>query len=304
LIFDSFDEYIVAIQHAQVRITLAGPEQRNWTLSHMAMNDMSVQWGSDGAANVIEGTSQPGGLTLFVPLQNSDAIIGNGERMDDTTVMLLRPGTEFCLAATGTNRWSSVFVPNNLLPASQGDPAPARHDEHGALPPSKAGRKLQGLLTSLGATFHQTPDAFCSELAIQVTKQRLTESVLNALQPQRDENVPSGRPAIPREQVIQGVLRVMEENANERVSIFQLSNMAGVSERTLRTVFRQYFGVAPARYLKLRTLHQARQALKTADLSATSVTEIAVRLGIWEFGRFSSDYRMLFGESPSETFRK
>ncbi len=33
----------------------------------------------------------------------------------------------------------------------------------------------------------------------------------------------------------------------------------------------------------------------------TTVTEMATRFGVWEFGRFARDYRLLFGEYPSET---
>ena len=80
--------------------------------------------------------------------------------------------------------------------------------------------------------------------------------------------------------------------------------MVGVSERTLRTAFEEYFGVGPTKYLKIRTLHEARKALRAADPFATSVTDIAVRFGIWEFGRFSHDYKTLFGELPSQTLRK
>ena len=75
------------------------------------------------------------------------------------------------------------------------------------------------------------------------------------------------------------------------------------SERTLRTAFEEYFGVGPTTYLKVRMLHQARDMLKNSDPCATSVTEIAVGLGIWELGRFSHDYQMLFDELPSETLR-
>ena len=62
--------------------------------------------------------------------------------------------------------------------------------------------------------------------------------------------------------------------------------------------------MGPIHYLLLRRMHLARRALLGADAQATTVTTIATDLGFWELGRFSVDYRMLFGESPSASLRR
>ena len=76
------------------------------------------------------------------------------------------------------------------------------------------------------------------------------------------------------------------------------------TERTLRTCCREVLGVGPLRYLWLRRMHLARQALLHADASVSTVTEVATAHGFWELGRFSVEYRTLFGESPSESLRR
>jgi AraC-like DNA-binding protein len=48
-------------------------------------------------------------------------------------------------------------------------------------------------------------------------------------------------------------------------------------------------------------LSQARQALMSADSGSATVTEIATTFGFAELGRFSVEYRKVYGESPSET---
>jgi AraC family ethanolamine operon transcriptional activator len=84
-------------------------------------------------------------------------------------------------------------------------------------------------------------------------------------------------------------------------SIPALCGIAGVSERTLEYAFREHVGVTPVRYLKLRRLNQVRRALRARESAAASVTEIALRAGFYDLGRFAGEYRALFGELPSQT---
>jgi AraC family ethanolamine operon transcriptional activator len=74
-------------------------------------------------------------------------------------------------------------------------------------------------------------------------------------------------------------------------------------ERTLRTAFKEYFGVGPRGYLQLRRLHQVHRALRAADPDEATVSKILVEHGEWSFSRFASRYQQLFGELPSETLR-
>ena len=54
----------------------------------------------------------------------------------------------------------------------------------------------------------------------------------------------------------------------------------------------------------MQRLSQARRALLSADVSFTTVTEVATLFGFVELGRFSDEYRKLFGESPSQTLQR
>jgi AraC family ethanolamine operon transcriptional activator len=78
---------------------------------------------------------------------------------------------------------------------------------------------------------------------------------------------------------------------------------AQVSERTLRTAFNECYGVSPVRYLQVRNLHRVHRALRKAEPDETSVADVLLWHGEWEFGRFATRYRRLFGELPSETLK-
>ena len=99
-------------------------------------------------------------------------------------------------------------------------------------------------------------------------------------------------------------MQELDETAQSAVSIDRLISAANVSERTLRNVFYEYFGVGPIRYLQLRRLHEVRKALKAADVETKTVASILAQHGEWAFSRFADRYRKHFGESPSDTLRR
>ncbi len=95
----------------------------------------------------------------------------------------------------------------------------------------------------------------------------------------------------------------IQANAEKPPYAMDLCKAIGVSDRTLRNCCHQYLGMGPKRYLWLRRMHQARQALRSADPRTATVTNVAMNYGFGELGRFAVTYRALFGETPSTTLR-
>jgi AraC-like DNA-binding protein len=94
------------------------------------------------------------------------------------------------------------------------------------------------------------------------------------------------------------------ENHDQPAYLAEICAATGVSERTLRVCCQEHLGVGPVRYLWLRRMHLARRALMRADPGAVTVTEVASDYGFGELGRFSVQYRALFGESPSASLHR
>jgi AraC family ethanolamine operon transcriptional activator len=88
------------------------------------------------------------------------------------------------------------------------------------------------------------------------------------------------------------------------LQVSALSRSLGVSERTLRKLFNEIHGQPPSRHLRMQRLSQVRGALLSARGQPATVTEIATDYGFAELGRFSVEYRKVFGESPSETLHQ
>ncbi|WP_455924300.1 helix-turn-helix domain-containing protein [Pseudomonas putida] len=91
---------------------------------------------------------------------------------------------------------------------------------------------------------------------------------------------------------------------DETLNLVELANVAEVSLRQLQQAFKAYTGMAPAQWLRLKRLNNAHRELLTAQGSATTVAEVAMHWSFWHLGRFSSSYRALFDELPSETLKR
>jgi AraC-like DNA-binding protein len=96
----------------------------------------------------------------------------------------------------------------------------------------------------------------------------------------------------------------LSENSSRPLYLGDICKATGASERILRASCHESLGMGPVRYLWLRRMHLARRSLLAGSIETTSVTAIAMDNGFWELGRFASEYRSLFGESPSNTLRR
>ena len=95
----------------------------------------------------------------------------------------------------------------------------------------------------------------------------------------------------------------LEAHVTEPVSLPALAGTVGVSVRTLNRAFKKRYGMGPIGLLKRRRLEHVRRALLAADPAAATVTQIALAHGFHHMSQFATDYRKLFGETPSETLR-
>ncbi|MEZ1314969.1 helix-turn-helix transcriptional regulator [Pseudomonas fluorescens] len=100
------------------------------------------------------------------------------------------------------------------------------------------------------------------------------------------------------------VLELLQRDDEQPIRLSELCRQAGVSERTLRSIFKQVFGVGPQRYLHVRRLHRVRAALSIANPHTETVNRIAQRFGFSDPGRMAADYQRLFGEYPSATLMR
>ena len=106
-------------------------------------------------------------------------------------------------------------------------------------------------------------------------------------------------PPLPR--YLNHAVRYLRDNLECKIVLSELARAAGVSKRTLQKQFVQVLGMSPLGYLRRLRLIAARQEILQAN--SASIADIAMRFGYSHFGRFATDYRRCFGETPSATYR-
>ena len=87
----------------------------------------------------------------------------------------------------------------------------------------------------------------------------------------------------------------------EQITLADLVTVSDTSVSTLLRTFRIHRGITPMKYVKQMRLEYAQRTLLAAEPGTTTVTTVAMDHGFYQLGRFSADYRRVFGELPSET---
>lgn len=91
----------------------------------------------------------------------------------------------------------------------------------------------------------------------------------------------------------------IEANWNRSVTMETLTEVTGVSARSLFERFQSYRGISPIAFLRRVRLQHARKMLMS-PAPDTSVTGVALACGFLNTGHFARHYREAFGELPSK----
>lgn len=169
-------------------------------------------------------------------------------------------------------------------------------------PPLAAIAHLSSLHEAACSLARTTPDILAHPEVATSMEQALIRGMIACLS---DRSITDVKPTPTRHaRIISKFQDYLAARRYQPVHLPEVCTAVGASERTLRACCEEHFGMGPIRYLWLRRMHLARRALLRASAATATVTSIATELGFWELGRFSVEYRALFGESPREALRR
>lgn len=307
-VFSDFDEFADSIRGIAGRFVPTARSERDWWVEATSLGRVDLQQLQIGGAATYAGDGTPGTLTLGIPMTDPRRIRIDGHALESNSVVYLRQDQPFTFAAREPTRWVGVTVALNR--SALNESAFDAEQIMTALEPGTRAQsqpehldRLRQLIVRIGML--DQGGGFLDPVAAKTAEQEVLSAVQRTVQAStatRERNI--GRPQVPRARVIARTLALIEEMRGKPMFIGDLCRATQVSERTLRNVFQEYFGVGPMRLLKVRQLLEIRAALTAADPAHDTVSRIAAGFGVWDFSLFARNYKMLYGESPSQTLRR
>jgi AraC-like DNA-binding protein len=292
------DDAAAAIRGLDVEFSVLSSSTRAWRVTEARVGEARLVSGDIGAAVSAAGVTDRDVLWFIVCLEPAGRWTLNGQSFHTRSIAAMSEGTALAAYLSQPAGWFSLQIPREALRRR----AQARAE---ILVPD-------GLSFFADHDFGRSPFRSAVEVALAFIRSHpeklgqpevqagLEKTLLDTLVGALASPLPAGES---RSQLV--AVRIEEylnEHAHEALGPSDLCAALSISERTLRRHFNETFQTSPGRFLRLRRLNQARRALRSGEFSR--VTDVGIRFGFFDLGRFASDYRALFGEFPSQTLNR
>ncbi|MBL6652110.1 MAG: helix-turn-helix domain-containing protein [Reyranella sp.] len=275
-------------------------------LVQVDLGRLLMQRGADSLPRIVRISNHPNRAPIVFLADPEQAPVRQaGVKMTPGEIIVFSPAATSYQRTKGPCRWASMSLSaEHLADASSCLVA------HELTPPSSTHvvRPDPPLMTRLMALHDATirlaktsPAILAHPQAAKSLEQELLQAMVKCIDTQPTETRSAARQ---RTRVVANFEDFLAARRYEPVYLAEICAAIGVSERTLRTCCHEHLGMGPIHYLWLRRMHLAHRALLLADPAARTVTEIATDHGFWELGRFSVEYRLLFGEAPSMSLHR
>jgi len=290
--FDSFREHLHGWDTDPVQLD-AGPLHLCW--DQLRLEDFGLARLQVNRRIADTAAIEPGGLCFALALE---PMLWCGLEVPAGSLLVLSPGRDQRSTLRPGFRSVEITASEELL---YGAGLLADAIDPRAFPPERCALPLEpalvGAFEELAGRLRHPSGEGVSPSGVAAMRRRTLDLLRSALQ---RRGIPGIRP-VPRYDLALAALRLVEDSRGDRLSVQEIAQALGVTRRALEYAFSSALEVSPAQYLRARRLNRVRRDLHAR--APLSVTAAASRHGFGHLGRFSGQYRRLFGELPSQTQR-
>jgi AraC-like DNA-binding protein len=301
--FSDPEDYAASIRANCADLTITAAGQFAGKIVRVNLHDLWLQRLSENLPHVYHATALPHRAVVSFWTQPTPRAAWNGLDVQPTQIVRHGEAQQSYWRASGPTQRATMSVPIDVIATTVStmadcDLTPPRQGLLITPRPAEMA-KLQRLHAEIGDLAENSPETIASSEAARGVEQALIQALAACLTTASDaENSLAYRR---HERTMRRFDAAITEHPDEAIYIPELCTKLGVPERTLRLCCDEALGMGPKRYLMLRRMNLARQALRRADAALVTVTSIAANFGFFSFGRFSVMYKKMFGEMPSTT---
>ena len=285
------DAASACLSGVDTEFSVLAPPQRDWSFLEARLGGVTVIAARMGAALASRGCTHADVHSFVVPLTDMAGWRMNGQAVRRGTIAYRAASAEYLATIAAPADCFLLQVSRDALetppaaPVVILGPAPGRY------------QRLESALRTTTHAARTRPQL----LDRREVRERLRGGLLEALAGVLPVYSPAPTPR--HHALTRQAHEFLGACGDLPVRAEEMRAALGVSERTLRRFFQEVFGASPARFLRVRRLHQARRMLRHQAAGHVSVTAACTAFGFYDLGRFASEYRALFGELPSQTLQ-
>jgi len=307
LAFDDPDQFQAAFRAGYYELLAASKAGFRAELTRIDFARLGLQRSDKvGPSKVLSASDARRVPVMFLADAEQQVPLRNGMELSAHELVVHRPGATNHLQTHGASRLAMMSLSTDDLAAAAlaitGHELPTPRQTHLIRTAPALVARLRALHASACNLARTEPEAWSRPEIIKALEHDLIQAMVACLTD--PPSMKAKRDGGSHAWVMARFEDFLAARQLEPVYLTEICKAIGASERTLRTCCQERLGMGPIRYLWLRRMILARRALVNADPALRTVTEIATEHGFWELGRFSVDYRALFGESPSESLRR
>ena len=232
----------------------------------------------------------------------------NGAEIGMNQIAVVGAGEVYTCRLSGATQWGAMTLADEDMDAlCTTEAGGGTYRISGAAvitPPPAALAHLRSLHSYMDRLAETTPELLTDTELARSLEHSLVEGMRATLSTYAVENHPDTLSRSHSQLIAKRFCALVQAGADRQLNMSEISRKIGVSGRTLRLACQVQLGVSPRQYVMLRRMQAARRALQKADPEISRVTDVATELGFWELGRFSVNYRHMFGEMPSATLKR
>lgn len=295
---DEVHDFTFAVAGAEIEFVRKDRGHGPAVMTRADGGEIQLSAGGIGFSSVIQSALPEGSVAMQLVTHDPGGLTMCGQEVDPDRPALFAPETPvFGRLPAGMRATTIVTTVDALGTVADhlGLGAPALQRTRLRMEPTPQLGRLVDSLRSL------TADPGLLEVARN--GHRLMERIAVALV---DDGAAASRPAPRRDSgdVVALAIEYAEQTGSWLPTLGELCRASFASESTLRAAFVEVMGIPPTTYFHLRVLRELRRLLVQADPRTDTVTELASSLGLTQFGRVAGRYRLIHGETPSETLRR